>query len=450
MRGLAVDILIPALYALYVVMLCVAAGVPSIRRETVATVLLLHSALLLGGILLNRCRAGEPQYQVYHFKREFHKYVVLYQAYDVLQLCAGLAVATTGCATTVWFGWVVAVVGCLLCFRKFFTYLDRDGRRLVATEEAPDTDKDVLARWNQRAFLLHAAPALFMLPLVRLPLRCMEVAEWKAMTTWTAVQWKSASNRTDAPCEQEPCTVTQCTKRVGAGVRLESATFAFHMGSALAHLWYCLSPTYMDAIEQGGNVVRWLEYAVTAPVMIVVIMASSGFSDVWVLVCSAILTAVTQAFGWLCELSIQRMDGKHRWHLFALGTCCALPPWIALLHMYRVNTSLEHASIPWYVTAIILSLFVLFSLFALVMFARLYVHNRTAPWVACSCCARLFSRLGFDPFYWPGGSIPQSIHAEKCYIILSFVSKATLAWLLWAGAFRRNAIGLEQQPLPSC
>jgi len=434
---------IAAVYFVYLILLCVAAAVEDMRRWTVAAILLLHSSLLAMGVAWNAFRSNAVQ--LYGFKNEH--VVLAYQTYDAIQLFVGIGLLTTPCSRAVWFAWSVALIGCFLCFYKTWA-LNSDEKNthaeLAQTTRSMSSDtlneNKELQKWNIRAFLLHSGSALFMAPWVRHPLRCMDVDEWHGMATWTTSKWQGI-NGTDVNCATEQCIVARCTHKVGKGVPLESLTFAFHFGSALAHLYYAVADkNYCDMVRARGNWWRWVEYGITAPIMIVVIMSSSGFTDVWTLTCAAVLTAITQAFGWLAENSITKSDGLH-WQIFGVGAMCAIPPWIALFTIWITNITDTGASVPWFVTAIIIGLFLLFTSFALVMYARL------------RACKGKFTIPGLGwtwAGHWPGEQKDANLHAEKCYIALSFISKATLAWLLWAGAFRRSANDLQQAPLPSC
>lgn len=256
--------------------------------------------------------------------------------------------------------------------------------------------------------------------------------EWTVHPTYVTTSWNNTvPGKTD--CGKDECTVVQCTHLVGGiGVPLESFVFGFHAGSALAHLWYAVkSEQYYRTLLKHGNPLRWVEYAVTAALMIVVILVTMGIVAVWELVSAAVLTAATQFFGWLCEVSVQERPGqqsqtlyKYRWRFFWIGCFVALPPWIAIIVTYDDSRRNSDVPVPWFVTAIVIGLFIMFSSFAFVMVWRLRDRGGTP------------SEL--------------NVRAEKLYIILSFVSKALLAWLLWAGAFRRESIQLKQAEPPPC
>ena len=285
-----------------------------------------------------------------------------------------------------------------------------------------------LKRWNFYAFLLHLGSSLFMAPFVRLPLQCMSYSEWTVQATYVTVGWNSTTPGKD-DCGKDECTIQQCTHYVGGtGIPLESLVFGFHFGSALAHLGFVLWPGYYDSVCRRGNPWRWLEYAVTASLMIVVIMVTVGIVALWELVSAAVLTAVTQFFGWLCEVLVQRRDDElydYRKRIFWVGAFTALPPWVAIMFTYQDSVNNSKVSVPWFVTVIVIALAVMFGSFAMVMCWRLRDNKEQR-------------------------SEELNVKAEKAYIILSFISKALLAWLLWFGAFRRSSINLKQAPPAAC
>ena len=346
---------------------------------------------------------------------------LVFMMLDIAAFIIGFA--NIHCETLTSLAWIFVGIIFVVQLAAFTFNIVRKGD--YTTVANPDTltiqDKTLLTL-NAAACLLHTGSSLFMAPWVRLPLRCMEVTEWIAVTTWTTSQWVGAVDGTQVDCSTEQCIVTQCTTRAGPGLGLESMTFAFHFGSALAHWYfYYQGNNYIQNVKEYGNPVRWIEYAITASLMIVVIMVSCGFTDVWVLLCSAALTAVTQAFGWLAEISVQNNTLKpYTLRIFGIGAFAALPPWIAIIWMF-IKSALKSDEIPWFVPAIIFTLFVLFSCFAAIMWLRLTSKEKDA-----------------------------NITAEKRYVVASLVSKFLLAWLLWGGVFSREANDLQQAELPPC
>lgn len=162
-------------------------------------------------------------------------------------------------------------------------------------------DEQDLKKWNFIAFLLHLGSSLFMAPWIR------GDPEWTVQATYVDIAWNS-TDPDKKECGKDECTVQQCTHFVGGnGIPLESLVFAFHFGSALAHFGYWkYHEQYYAMVVRNGNPYRWLEYAITAAFMIVVIMVTVGIVALWELVDAAILTAATQFFGFICEYAVQQ------------------------------------------------------------------------------------------------------------------------------------------------
>ena len=200
--------LVAAVYFVYFVVLCVAAAVPDMRRETTATVLLLHCGLVLLGVLWNTCKT--PTFDIYTFRHGHDNAELWYKVYDAVQLCVGIGVLTTSCDRTTWFAWSVAIVGCVLCAYKTKYLIDsKPVYNKTGQETKKDISKhDILQRWNLYAFILHTASATFMAPFIRRPLRCMGYDEWLGAATWTTTKWVGVNN-TNVDCATEPCKITR-------------------------------------------------------------------------------------------------------------------------------------------------------------------------------------------------------------------------------------------------
>lgn len=396
----------------------------SSAASVVAGVLLVvYGICVLAGLI-----GGINRFKPYQFKSE-HRYLQLpFMAVDLAAFIVGLAVLVddTDCTTLTILAWTlfgIVVLAQATIWKKEIVQQPKKYTSLSVSQK----EGKWLINLNAAVCLLHTGSSFFMAPWIRLPLRCMDVTEWIAMTTWTTSQWVGLDGD-QVDCGTEQCIVTQCTTSAGPGLRLETMTFLFHFGSALAH-WYFYhqGETYIKGVQKNGNPIRWIEYAITAAIMIVVIMVSCGFTDVWVLLCSACLTAVTQSFGWLAEISVQDNTlTNYKFHIFAIGAFAALPPWIAIMWMF-IKSALKSDEIPWFVPAIIFALFALFMCFAIIMWIRLKTTTDNQQ-----------------------KKEEANLTAEKRYVIASLVSKFLLAWLLWGGVFSREANDLQQAPLPPC
>lgn len=160
---------------------------------------------------------------------------------------------------------------------------------------------------------------------------------------------------------------------------------------------------YRRGLAQHHNTFRWVEYSLSSSLMIVIIALLLGISDIAALVALFGVNASMILFGWLQEKYHQPGDGG--WLPFAFGCLAGAVPWVAVLIYVVAPGSTSNASAPGFVYAIIVSLFLLFNVFAVVQVLQ----------------------------YKPVGRFRDYLVGERLYIILSFVAKSALAWQIFAG-----------------
>lgn len=161
------------------------------------------------------------------------------------------------------------------------------------------------------------------------------------------------------------------------------------------HVWY------ERCIDRRANYARWIEYSVSASIMIVLIGVFVGIRDV--AAAAAIFAANTAMilFGLLMER--QQRPGRADWSAFWFGSVIGLVPW-ALIATYVA----QPPTVPGFVYAITIVQFALFFTFAVNM-------------------ALQYAQVGWWRDY---------IHGEVGYIVLSLTSKSLLAWLIFANVLR--------------
>lgn len=176
--------------------------------------------------------------------------------------------------------------------------------------------------------------------------------------------------------------------------------------SAAAHLLIAspwLSPRYREGLSAGHNYYRWVEYAVSSSVMIVLIAQLVGIADVAALLAIFGVNVSMILFGWLQEKYHQPGDGG--WLPFTFGCIAGVIPWLAVLVYVVAPGATTNAEPPAFVYGIIVSLFVFFNIFAL------------NQWLQ-------YRKVGRWRDYLVG---------ERVYITLSLVAKSALAWQVFAG-----------------
>ncbi|MFN0026639.1 MAG: heliorhodopsin HeR [Acidimicrobiales bacterium] len=184
--------------------------------------------------------------------------------------------------------------------------------------------------------------------------------------------------------------------RLGWGVALFSAL------SALFHLLVASGwgfPRYRNELLAGRNRFRWVEYSISASVMIVLIAGLTGLTDVVALLGLFAINAAMILFGWLMETT-NPLRPAGDWTPFVFGCIVGAVPWIGIL-IYLVGAG---SDVPGFVYGIFVSLFVLFNCFAINQVLQYRARGRWARY----------------------------LFGERVYLILSLVAKSLLAWQIFA------------------
>jgi hypothetical protein len=183
------------------------------------------------------------------------------------------------------------------------------------------------------------------------------------------------------------------------------AVAAFLVISAVAHLlvstlWW---RGYVADLSRGINRARWVEYSLSASLMMIVIAQLVGIADVTALLAIAGVNASMILFGWLQEKYEQPRTGG--WLPFWFGCIAGAVPWVAVVIYVVAPQSPSDASPPAFVYAIVVSLFVFFNIFALNQWLQYRARGRWADY----------------------------LFGETVYIVLSLVAKSLLAWQVFGG-----------------
>ena len=187
-------------------------------------------------------------------------------------------------------------------------------------------------------------------------------------------------------------------------VRIAWGVAAFIFMSAIAH-WLISSPGiypwYVRNLKKGRNYARWIEYAASSSVMVVLIAMLPGISDVAALGSIFAVNAMMILFGLLMEHYEQ--PGRPNWMSYWFGVLAGAVPWIVIaLYLWSPSTD---ASPPAFVYGIFVSLFVFFNTFAINMVLQ---YRQVGKW-------------------------RDYLYGERAYIVLSLIAKSLLAWQVFAG-----------------
>lgn len=188
------------------------------------------------------------------------------------------------------------------------------------------------------------------------------------------------------------------------------AVALFFLASAVAHftLAFPLRDWYERSLARGQNPVRWLEYAISSSIMIVVIAVLSGIQDIGALIAIFGANASMNLFGWSMEAA---NEGRSRvqWLHYIFGCFAGAIPWIVIfIALVTASTAPNATGIPGFVIAIFISLFVSFNVFAINMVLQYRKIGRWADY----------------------------LYGERAYMILSLVAKTLLAWQVFSGTLR--------------
>ncbi len=159
--------------------------------------------------------------------------------------------------------------------------------------------------------------------------------------------------------------------------------------------------TYESDLRRGINRFRWIEYSVSATLMIVLIGFYFGVTDITAVIGVIGANVAMIFFGWLQE----RMNppGRETTTMlpFWFGTVAGAAPWVAIV----INFTGSDGA-PGFVVGIFFSLLVFFSSFALNQWLQ---YRGIGPWRSYA-------------------------FGEKVYLVLSLVAKSALAWQIFGGS----------------
>jgi hypothetical protein len=172
--------------------------------------------------------------------------------------------------------------------------------------------------------------------------------------------------------------------------------------SAAAH-WIAASPGVFDwyrgNLERNRNYLRWIEYSLSASLMVVLIAMLTGVSDVAALTAIFGVNAAMILFG-LVQERYEQPGGSML--PFWLGSVLGAVPWVAIgIYLWAPGSE---ARPPGFVYAIFFSLFVFFNSFAVNMWLQ---YRQVGRWQSY-------------------------LHGESVYMLLSLTAKSALAWQVFA------------------
>jgi hypothetical protein len=188
------------------------------------------------------------------------------------------------------------------------------------------------------------------------------------------------------------------------------AVALFFLLSAIAHFAMALPARgwYEAHLARGQNPIRWVEYSFSSSVMIVVIAALAGVQEVGTMIAIFGANAAMILFGWSMEIANEGRD-RPQWLHYIFGCIAGAVPWLVIFVTLFVSaTEPGSATIPGFVVAIFVTLFVSFNVFAI---NQVLQYRRVGKW-------------------------RDYLYGERAYMLFSLVAKSLLAWQVFFGTLR--------------
>lgn len=161
---------------------------------------------------------------------------------------------------------------------------------------------------------------------------------------------------------------------------------------------------YRNNLRRNVNYARWMEYSISASLMIVLIALICGVSNIGAIVAIFGVNAAMILFGLAMEMFNHDRD-RVNWWPYIFGCIAGIVPWIIIAYqVIGADNRAVDDGVPTFVFGIIISLFILFNSFAVNMVLQ---YRKVGPW-------------------------RDYLYGEKAYILLSLTAKTALAWQIFA------------------
>lgn len=237
-----------------------------------------------------------------------------------------------------------------------------------------------LRRWNLGLTVLHAAQAVVILVL----------ASGFAITVTTSYP-------------TGPPGATPAAPTALFDVAIGPAVAVFLFLAALDHLVTATvtRSIYEADLRRGINRFRWVEYSLSATLMIVLIGFYFGLTGISTVVAIIGANVAMILFGWLQERANPPGRTETTMLPFWFGTIAGVAPWVAI----AINL-VGADQVPGFVVGIAVSLLIAFFTFAVNQWLQ---YREIGPW-------------------------RDYAFGEKTYLVLSLIAKSLLAWQIFAGS----------------
>lgn len=122
----------------------------------------------------------------------------------------------------------------------------------------------------------------------------------------------------------------------GIKVNLKSATIAFTAITCIAHFFYCVFYPRLKSnfIDKGTNIFRWIEYGLSAPIMLCILAILANVRDQMLLLVLFILTSVQMIQGYYVENALSTGHTSQSLIPFFVGVLCLIVSWIVIFQSW--------------------------------------------------------------------------------------------------------------------
>lgn len=183
---------------------------------------------------------------------------------------------------------------------------------------------------------------------------------------------------------------------------------AFFFLSALAHFSIATfyNRRYVALLAKGINKARWIEYSISASIMMVAVSLLVGVYDLMSLIMIFNLVAIMNLMGLVMEVHNQTTK-RTNWLSYWIGCLAGIIPWVVIAFYMWLGADNGNKA-PDFIYWIFVSIFLFFNCFAINMVLQ---YKKVGPW-------------------------KNYLYGEFIYIVLSLVAKSLLAWQVFAGTLR--------------
>jgi hypothetical protein len=234
---------------------------------------------------------------------------------------------------------------------------------------------------------------------------------------------------------------------------------AFFAISGLGHVWAGFKANLYRRMARFKCPERWGEYALSASLMSVIIALLCRIDEVVLLSGILVLQAVVMGWGYVIERDIAKVarnkskytaemaaDDAKPTELFWIASIAELLIWGTKLIYYADAVGGSDNSVPWFVHAVVATLLVCYTAYPILMFwyQRKIINTRlNNP----RCHDSLDSDSKAVQQQWADSTGNMGAHTplvvvyeqvERGYMILSFLAKTSLGWIVFSGAAMNN------------